>query len=316
MEQEKAIKLYDTQVWRDFKKDFLKRQGIAMLALGMPGTGKTQKIYQVEKWILEFTDETIVHIDSGKSDEIGPLFDMGRPVRVIIPKGCKMEISHPSCDIEIVIAKSPKHVWKLIDPHKINIVSIRQFFYRIQGYARYISNLFEALLTASYEKSLPGKICVVCDEFANVCPGYDLQISKAMKTAAIKIAFALKNLRSNGVRVIAADQQWTDVFPPARKEFSFFLICRSPGIPAGVEVLGDYRAAFRKLPVEHGMMIFPQFNWDGIWEFVLFKNHKDLKIVSSGKAVYKFNAMVDDEGEEGSGEYIPISEFQGRAQEA
>lgn len=289
-------RLDEKGVWEAFKKNFIQTPGTSLLGLGQTGAGKTQKAYQITKYLAE-AGETVVWIESGKSGEILPLLDFGLPVRVIYPQGVTMSVIHPTADIEMLPVSSPGKVWDLVKPGYLHILSFRQFFYLVQGYGRYVAEVFDSLIRNAFDRNIPSGLAVICDEFSNVCPGHELQLSKSMMTSAIKIAFALKNLRSLGIRLCAFDQSWTDVFPPARKQFPFYLLCRSPGIPKNVEILSDYRYAFRKLKVWQGIMVFPQYSWDGIWKFPLFKPAPGAKVDWYGKARFKYNILKDEYGD-------------------
>lgn len=294
------------EVWAAFKRDFIYTHGIHLLGLGQTNTGKTQKSYQIQKYLLE-AGELGIHIDSGKSGEILPLMkicaELKKPVKIIIPVGCHLESSYPGCEITVKQVKTPRKAWEAIERDTLNIITARQFFYEVQGYGRYISTFIKYLLQFAFDQRLPidpkkEGLYVNIDEAANVMPGHDLQkMDRAMVNSAIKIAYAAKGLRSMGIRLLAWDQAWGDLFPPARRQFPFLLLCRSPGIPKTMEVLGDYRFLWRTLKVNQAIMVFPQFAWHGVWGFPLFTPDQTATLTYGGKAESPFNRVkeIDEE---------------------
>ncbi|MFA4971907.1 MAG: hypothetical protein WC683_04790 [bacterium] len=290
-------------VFETFIKYFLEISGIHLLGIGQTYSGKTQKAYQFAAWLMEF-DETICWIDSGKSIEINPLIDIAAdfnlPVKVIIPAGCKLSIEHETVPVTVEEVKNPKKIPLMIERDHVNILSIHQFFFQDRTYARYMSEFTTSLLYHARLQNLDtDRLAILADEFGILCPGNEMQKqSKSLGRTASLVAGNMKQIRSCGVRYVCFDQAWTGVYPPARSQFPFYLICRSPGIPRNAGTMGRYN--FENLMVDEGYLVFPQRRWDLKWEFPFFKMNPKTKIKASGLASYKNNRKefeIDDDDE-------------------
>jgi hypothetical protein len=106
------------------------------------------------------------------------------------------------------------------------------------------------------------------DEFHELCPSYGLMENKYLKESASRTTVALKTLRSEGIRIIAIDQAWGDIFSNARRQFPFILASRSPSFGKDAGRLASF--SFHDLTVEYGRLIFPMREWAGIWKFPMW----------------------------------------------
>ena len=74
-----------------FADSFLFVDGEHIYVIGPTGSGKTNKNYNLVNW-LKHTD-VILWISASKDNDIAPLFYMGKPVNVIVPKYADVNIS-------------------------------------------------------------------------------------------------------------------------------------------------------------------------------------------------------------------------------
>jgi hypothetical protein len=259
--------LEGSRLWEKFDKEFLSTAGVHCLSLGQTGTGKTIKSFQFIKWLIE-KKETIVFFDTGKSGEMLPLLGLGLPLRCIIPSLCSMSFvnSPVKYDIETVI--EPTETWDFVLPNRINVLGFRNYFVDAQPKSKYGSDLIHSLVIAARQGKLPRPLTLVVDEFHELCPSYGLMENKYLKESASRTTVALKTLRSEGIRIIAIDQAWGDIFSNARRQFPFILSSRSPSFGKDAGRLAAF--PFHDLRIEYGRLIFPQREWAGTWKFPMY----------------------------------------------
>jgi hypothetical protein len=300
--------LEGSALWREFEKEFLSGVGMHLLGLGQTRTGKTQKAYQIVKWQLNRGD-TIVWFDSGKSGEILPLCGFGRPVNIITPAGMKVVVSDLKEDIISEEVENPSDFWECIKPKAINVFSFRRAFRDVVDLSKYGANIMKGLVDASYDEiPLPTPLAVHIDEFAQVCPAFNLMEDGYQKAMASRVSLALKNLGSMGIKICAYDQSWKDIYPNARRQFPFLMVCRNPGLGQDAGLPDRYRNSFSDMRVDTAQFIFPWREWKGYWHFKYFPIPEGLSVKYSGKLTYKEprhkkrvmetwqKVMVDDTG--------------------
>jgi hypothetical protein len=268
--------------WPRIEKEFFKTPGTHMLVLGQTGTGKTQKSYYFVKRFL-FYGETVVWFDSGKSGEILPLAGFNTPLHIISPKNTEIGISGSPVPVTYATAFDEADTWNHIVPGVINILTFRRAFHDVVPLSQYGAKVMQRLLVAAYDDDvkLPAPMTVFIDEFSSVCPSYGLLENKHQKLSASRIALALKNLRSTGIRLFAVDQSWKDVYPNARRQFPFLLVCRGPnfGPDSGLE-----RYRFSNLNVDEAHLIWPVRLWKDVFTFQMFYPPEGTTVKYSGVA--------------------------------
>lgn len=259
--------LAGSELYKKFDKEFLSTPGVHCLSLGQTGTGKTIKSFQFVKWFLG-KNETIVFFDTGKSGELLPLLGMGTALHCIIPELCSMSFKNSPVPYDVMTVIEPTETWENIQEGKINVLGFRNFFLDAQPKAKYGSDLVHSLVIAARNGNLPKKMVLFIDEFHELCPSYGLMENKYLKESASRTTVALKTLRSEGIRIIAIDQAWGDIFSNARRQFPFVLVSRAPNFGKDAGLLARY--PFADLTVEYGRMIFPQRVWNGVWKFPMW----------------------------------------------
>lgn len=284
----------DHESWETFDRQFLRTPGEHLIGIGITGAGKTQKAYRFVRWLKE--RETIVWFDSGKSGEILPLFDMGLPVNVIIPEGMDIRFRgvHPE---RIQRSPLPNTIWGFIEPGMINVVSIERFFDDVEKYALYIANAFRELIRSAQRDSLPRNVIpmsIFYDEFHDVAPGTNASLGINHQYAARIVAFNLKKLRSCGVRICAFSQNWTDILPAARRQFSWILVCRSAYFERDQPQLQAFNRFFNKIKTNQGILVFPSKIWSGRWKFHLYEQPAGSVVEYLGTCEYEKKSKHGD----------------------
>jgi hypothetical protein len=276
------MELEGSRLWERFDKEFLSIPGVHCLSLGQTGTGKTIKSFTFIKWLIE-KGETIIYFDTGKSGEMLPLLGMGVPIHCMIPEHCSMSFRNSPVRCETATMETPAETWEQIEPKKINLLGFRNFFVDAQPKSKYGSDLIHSLVITARKRGLPNRIALFIDEFHELCPSYGLMENKYLKESASRTTVALKTLRSEGIRIIAIDQAWGDIFSNARRQFPFILASRAPSFGKDAGRLASF--PFHDLTVECGRMIFPQREWAGVWKFPMFYPPRGSWVNYSGEVV-------------------------------
>ncbi|HPE45749.1 MAG TPA: hypothetical protein PK380_07735, partial [Deltaproteobacteria bacterium] len=211
------------------REQFFEDPGGHILSISITGSGKTNRLAYLADGFVNWTDETILWIDCGKSDEFLTLAQMGRPLHFLIPAGCDIEIDLKDVvtykdhgrkitvdlgEVEITRAEinTPRDIWHQMKRSSINILVIQPFFLEYEQYSKYMARVFTELIYDAHHKVfrrlglLP--LTIFCDEFQDICPSKAISLDDVHLRAAKTIAFNLKKLRSIGIRIAAAAQAW------------------------------------------------------------------------------------------------------------
>jgi hypothetical protein len=280
----------DHESWSVFEKAFIRTSGEHLIGIGITGSGKTQKAYRILRYLKDL--DTIVWFDSGKSGEILPLFDVGLPVNVIIPEGVEIRF-RGVVPAKIQHSPLPNTIWGFIEPGMINVIAIERYFDDVEKYALYIANAFRELIRSAQRDTLPRAVLpmsIFYDEFQDVCPGMNATLGANHQYAARIVAFNLKKLRSCGVRVCAFAQNWTDILPAARRQFSWILVCRSAYFERDQPQLQAYNKFFNKIKTNQGILVFPSKIWSGRWKFHLYERPPGSAVDYIGTCEYEKKA--------------------------
>jgi len=184
--------------------------------------------------------------------------------------------------ITYAIAEDESDNWNKIVPGVINILTFRRGFRDVVPLSQYGAKVMQHLVLAAFEDDvkLPSPMTVFIDEFSSVCPSYGLLENKHQKISASRIALALKNLRSTGIRLFACDQSWKDIYPNARRQFPFFLICRNPNLAPDSGIPDRYR--FTQLNVNQARIIWPVRLWQDRFIFFMHYPPEGMTVKYSG----------------------------------
>lgn len=230
-----------------FVNEFIFRHGEHVYVIGRTGGGKTQKGYWLLDWLKH--TENIIWISTGKSNEILPLFCMGKKVRIIIPKGSEFNIDkHLGKGIygpidnppEIVQIGSAREAWWAIhtpDRDKnghplynwINIFEFRNTITESEGTrSKWMSSLFETLAEWTREQTMPAifPCSIFADESQWILAGSRISTDHTrVKTSEIVTENALE-IRSAGGRLILFAQDYKNVTPASRENMTCTILCR------------------------------------------------------------------------------------------
>ncbi len=238
-----------------FLDDFVHLRGNHMFVVGTTGSGKTNKGYWLVNWLKH--TETQIWLDSGKSNEILPLFCQGKPVRIICPEYCDViieehvggrwqTIQNPPTVVHVNSASSTWHAIagpkrdhnSEYHPETINILAFRNAFWSTAARAEWMSELFETLANWTRQGTMP-KIypCSIhVDESQWVIAGARIsKDSDRVKSAEVITENALE-IRSYGGRLVLYAQAFKNIPPAIRENLLCAILCR------GAEINSDESA--------------------------------------------------------------------------
>jgi len=268
---------------------FLWKKGNHLFVVGTTGSGKTQKLYWVVRWIAT-TRETVVWLDSAKNDEILPLLMMGHPVRLICPTGCDIEIrewskrdrkyvriqNHP----EVVQVSDPGSAWWAVKRKHINIFCFRRSFRDMATRIGWMSELFSTLSDWAATRRMPHilPMALVGDEAHWFVAGEKITTDMQRGDLSQLITELSLEHRAIGVRLVLAAQGFKNLTTGARENMINVLLCRGAHIDSSENVslsrwnsVAPYFRCSEGLFVYEGGFTYPERY---PWPFPLFVKPK------------------------------------------
>lgn len=228
-----------------FVKEFVWNHGQHCYIFGTTGSGKTQRSYWFVNWLMH--TENIIWISSGKSDEILPLFTLGKKVRIIIPKGAELQITGPvPAPYEIVEVSSPREAWGEAKGHSwtksgnmvydtITVFDFRNTISDRDGTrSLWMQELFRELADGSRLSTLPKKLfpcSIFLDEAQWLVTGRRIsqKDGKRFVTSEI-ITENVLEMRSYGCRFVLCSQAYMNIPPALRENLTCSLLCRGADV--------------------------------------------------------------------------------------
>jgi len=284
--------LFETEIdpaWKKFEREFLKKPGEHLFGVGRTGSGKTQKAYYIAGKLSRF--ETVAWMDTGKTmlfgskSELTPLFSLGKPIHIVHPYDCSINVTGSPVPVTTFGILSPEGIWEALRPGCINIVSVAPFFIEPDLYSKYLAKAFKSLIR--YTNRNPEKIhhilplSIFMDEFQDLAPGRDMTLSTRHRYNGILLTFNVNKLRSPGIRICAFTQSDTMVMRNARSAFSWILCCRGADI-SRTNQISHYNNLYAKLDVNQAILWYPNREFEGRWRFPLIPSPDGLTIEHDG----------------------------------
>lgn len=210
--------------------------------IGPTGSGKTNKNYNLVNWLKH--TEVILWISASKDNDITPLFYMGMPVNIIIPKYSSIDISlegKPLDNITYSQVNDPSDVFYAIKNDHINILEVRNAFYDRNNLFDWMISFFKILAEWTRHGQMPrfvpdkkrggkSKITIFLDESQWLIAGSKVTNDpKRTKTTEIISENALE-IRTYGWRLIISSQGFTNVPPIMRENMACAFLCTNADI--------------------------------------------------------------------------------------
>jgi hypothetical protein len=205
--------------------------------LGPTGSGKTNKNHNLVNWLKH--TEVILWISASKDQDIVPLFFMGLPVNIIIPKYAGIEITisgKPADNIVYSIVDDPSDVFYAIKNDHINILEVRNAFWDRGKLLDWMIKLFQLIAEWTRNGLMPtleplhshtrkSKISVFIDESQWLIAGSKVTNDpKRVKATEIISENALE-IRTYGWRIIISGQGFTNAPPIMRENLACAFLC-------------------------------------------------------------------------------------------
>lgn len=281
---------------REFREQFIQDPGGHLISPSITGSGKTNRLKFLVECFVQWSNETILWIDCGKSEEFLGLLALGRPLNLILPVGCDVTlrlmqgahavewagegaIAEGDIEIKKSFFTTPRDIWRSIERGYINILIVQPFFIGYEDYSRFVARLFRELIYDAHHNVferlgiLP--LAIFSDEFQDICPSKAIALDDTHLRAAKLIAFNLKKLRSIGIRIVAAAQSWVEVHPSARRSFNWILCGRHAFFERDQPKLMRFNDFWQCLETPYGVLVYPNRIFPGVWEFPYYGKGSD-----------------------------------------
>jgi energy-coupling factor transporter ATP-binding protein EcfA2 len=213
--------------WADAMKNrFLKNPGEHLLEIGITGSGKTQGLYHILNGILDYSkSETILWITCGKSAEELKLMQFGK-THYLFPtrRGIAIDLYEETYPYTSYEFTSIADIFRHINKGTINILCLAPYFPDPEDYSLVITEFFKNLIVLARKGVIPTPLAIFIDEFQMVAPARGQALNEQHGIGGRWMQRNLDQLRSMGIRIVAAAQSWRRVLQGVRTSFSCIMI--------------------------------------------------------------------------------------------
>ena len=210
--------------------------------IGPTGSGKTNKMVNLCAWLKH--TEVILWISASKDNDIVPLFFMGKPVNIIIPKHAGIEITlagKPMDNVVYSVVSDPSDVFYAIKTDHINILEVRNAFWDRGKLLDFMIEFFKLISEWSRTGIMPrfrpdmkssgkSKVTVFIDESQWLIAGSKVTNDPHRTKATAIISENALEIRTYGWRLIIASQGFTNVPPIIRENMACTFLCSGADI--------------------------------------------------------------------------------------
>jgi hypothetical protein len=213
--------------WEDsIAKWFLKRPGEHALEVGITGSGKTQGLYYLLNGILDCNpSETILWITCGKSAEELKLMQFMR-CNFLYPhrRGIDLKLYQKTYPYTMIEFETIPKMFSYIAKDAINILCLAPYFPDPEEYAIVITSFFRTLIVLARDGKIKTPLAIFVDEFQMVAPAHGQALNETHNLGGRWMQRNLDQLRSMGIRIVAAAQSWKRVLQGVRTSFGYIVI--------------------------------------------------------------------------------------------
>ena len=210
--------------------------------IGPTGSGKTNKMVNLCAWLKH--TEVILWISASKDQDITPLFFMGKPVNIIIPKYSDIKITLDGGEIPNVVysrVSKPQDIFYAIKTDHINILEVRNAFWDRGKLLDFMIEFFRLIAEWTRTGIMPrfrpdvkssgkSKITVFIDESQWLIAGSKVTNDPYRTKATAIISESALEIRTYGWRLIIASQGFTNVPPIIRENMACTFLCSGADI--------------------------------------------------------------------------------------
>jgi hypothetical protein len=205
---------------------FLKKPGEHLLEIGITGSGKTEGLYYLIDGLIEHSPkETILWITCGKSAEELKLLQF-MPCNFLFPmkRGIKIELYHETYPYTSYEFTSIPDIFRHINTGVINVLCLSPYFPDPEEYSPVVTEFFRTLIILARDGLVPTPLAIFIDEFQMVAPAQGQALSEQHAMCGRWMQRNIDQLRSIGIRIVAAAQGWKRIRQGVRTSFSAIMI--------------------------------------------------------------------------------------------
>jgi hypothetical protein len=236
-----TLAVTDDYEWREeipweraIRKHFLEKPGEHLIEVGITGSGKTQGLYYLLNGILDHNpSETILWITCGKSSEEMKLLNF-MPCNFLFPyrRNLKIETYQETYSWHTTQFATLPELFKHINKGVINILCLAPYYPDPDEYSIIAMELFKALIVLARENKIIIPLAIFIDEFQMFAPARGQALTEKHKLGGIWMQRNIDQLRSIGIRIVAATQSWKRVLQGVRTSFGCIMIRQGAEFPA------------------------------------------------------------------------------------
>ena len=156
------------------------------------------------------------------------LFPTRRGVRVEIFDKNKKSV-YPESYYEFL---SISEIFSHIDKEKINVLCLSPYFPDPEEYAIVITEFFKDLIKIAKKGTIPTPLAIFLDEFQMIAPAQGQALNEQHSIGGRWMQRNLDQLRSIGIRIVAAAQSWKKVRQGVRTSFGIIMIRQGAEFPS------------------------------------------------------------------------------------
>lgn len=249
-------------------KNLYKRSGQHVVIGGITGSGKTQLLYYImENLIVHHPKEKIIWFDTGKSGEILQLSTFKKPLRIFIPEDAdhvrtvqiERRANVKEFLWEVFSFSKPNEIFDNLLDDGINIISLEPYYQDdTNAYTKHLDEFFKILFKRAMNYSLKPPLAIFIDELHSVAPSQGNSFNEEHMQAGVRFQRNIERLRSAGVRIIGAIQDWTKLRRGVRTAFQWIVIKRGLSFsPKDLPQLAKYNQKWWSLDIEASAWVFP-----------------------------------------------------------
>lgn len=224
-----------------FADNFLFVEAEHIYIIGPTGSGKTNKNYNLVNFLK--ATEVILWISASKDNDIAPLFFMGLPVNIIIPKYSDIDITLHGEPIPFTktFVSNPSDIFYAIKHDHINILEVRRAFSNKDKLLDFMIEFFRILAEWTGSGLMPrirpdkkqggkSKITIFIDESQWLIAGSRVTNDPKRAKATEVITENALEVRTYGWRFAISAQGFTNTPPALRDNMACALICNNAEI--------------------------------------------------------------------------------------
>lgn len=220
-------KFLHSPFWNEFFKQVINKSGMHIFPMGQTYSGKSQKVRHLLKWIAP--KETINYIDTGKPGDMQLMFTLGKPVQILIPYGCRLELrGKVPCEYIVTPVFDPQQFIRELRKDWVNVISLQNYFLDEDAHRRYVRQVFKNyLLDAKLGKHKHYTPCTwVADEAQSILGSGRVKASAEAKETGQDMANIMRQIRAMLERWIIISQSYYDIVGGARENAPCYVVCR------------------------------------------------------------------------------------------